>query len=139
MPLLRLKTGDVASYHCEKCACGRNSWRLSPILGRKQQMMKVRGTTVYPPAIYAVLQKIDAVKNYYIEVRNDFELSERVNVVVGVDRQNSSITAKEIEEKIRGAVRILLDVEIKSVEYVAAKTVNENNRKPVLFFDFRNK
>ena len=56
MPLLRFRTGDIATLHSEPCPCGRNTPRLGPVVGRKSQMLKIRGTTVYPPAIAAVLQ-----------------------------------------------------------------------------------
>lgn len=42
MPLLRYKTGDICIRHAEPCACGRNTYRLSPVLGRKKQMIKLR-------------------------------------------------------------------------------------------------
>ena len=83
MPLLRFKTGDIATLHTDPCRCGRNSWRLGPIIGRKSQMLKYHGTTVYPPAIYSVLQGLPAVRGYYIEVRSVFDLSDSIRVVVG--------------------------------------------------------
>src|SRR5690606_18101936 len=55
MPLLRYKTGDIAMAFKEACACGRNTMRLSPILGRKQHMIKLKGTTLYPNGIFEVL------------------------------------------------------------------------------------
>ncbi|MEZ4601627.1 MAG: AMP-binding protein [Syntrophotaleaceae bacterium] len=48
MPLLRFRTGDIAALYREPCSCGRNSWRLGPIIGRRAQMLKYRGTTVFP-------------------------------------------------------------------------------------------
>ena len=50
MPLLRFKTGDICYHHTEPCACGRNTIRLSSILGRKGQMIKYKGTTLLSPA-----------------------------------------------------------------------------------------
>ena len=35
MPLLRFRTGDIAAKITEPCKCGRNSFRLTPIVGRK--------------------------------------------------------------------------------------------------------
>jgi phenylacetate-CoA ligase len=61
MPLVRFKTGDVSVLIPEPCRCGRQSPRLGPILGRKQQMMKVRGTTLYPQAVFAALDEIPQV------------------------------------------------------------------------------
>lgn len=51
MPLLRFRTGDMSRKVTEKCKCGRNSYRLTPLVGRKNNMIKLKGTTIYPPAI----------------------------------------------------------------------------------------
>lgn len=67
MPLLRYKTGDVARSYTEPCACGRNTLRLGPVLGRHQQMIKLKGTTLYPPGIFDILNQIESVKDYVVE------------------------------------------------------------------------
>jgi phenylacetate-CoA ligase len=41
MPLLRFRTGDMAAKRVEPCACGRNSYRLTPLVGRKNNMIKL--------------------------------------------------------------------------------------------------
>jgi phenylacetate-CoA ligase len=73
MPLLRFKTGDICIAHTEPCSCGRNTMRLSPILGRKQQMIKFKGTSLYPPSLYDILNHVPYIKNYVVE-----ELRERI-------------------------------------------------------------
>src|SRR5690554_7543852 len=42
VPLIRFKTGDLLRKHTEICACGRTTYRLGPVEGRKQQMIKYR-------------------------------------------------------------------------------------------------
>jgi phenylacetate-CoA ligase len=61
MPLLRYKTGDICVYDDRPCACGRNTLRLSPIVGRKKQMIKYKGTTLYPPALFDILNEMEDV------------------------------------------------------------------------------
>lgn len=68
MPLLRYRTGDLAMAHEQPCTCGRNTIRLGPIQGRKQQMIKLKGTTLYPPAIFEILQQVEYVSDYVVEV-----------------------------------------------------------------------
>ena len=136
MPLLRYCTGDIAACHTEPCPCGRNTYRLGPVIGRKQQKMKIRGTTVYPGAIFSVLQDIPEVKNYYLEVYGDYELSETVRVVVGTERTNC-LSADTIAEKIRGYIRVKPEVIVETVPNVAARTTQEGMRKAVVFFDYR--
>lgn len=77
MPLLRYRTGDVAALHPEPCSCGRLSKRLGPILGRKGQMIKYRGTTLYPPAIFDILDEAEFVRGYVVEVfSNEHDIDE---------------------------------------------------------------
>ncbi|GAA4504753.1 phenylacetate--CoA ligase [Actinoallomurus oryzae] len=55
MPLLRYRTGDVASLTTAPCPCGRTLVRMSKVLGRRDDMLVVRGVNVYPREIEAVL------------------------------------------------------------------------------------
>jgi phenylacetate-CoA ligase len=55
MPLLRYRTGDVASLSYAPCACGRTLVRMSKVLGRRDDMLVIRGVNVYPREIEAVL------------------------------------------------------------------------------------
>ena len=136
MPLLRYCTGDIAAYYTEPCPCGRNTYRLGPIIGRKQQKMKIRGTTVYPGAIFSVLQDIPEVKNYYLEVYGDYELSETVRVVVGLEDVHC-LSADSIAEAIRGYIRLKPEVVVKTAANVTARTTQEGKRKQTTFFDYR--
>jgi len=135
MPLIRFKTGDIATLHAEPCHCGRNSWRLGPVIGRKCQMLKYRGTTVYPPAIYAVLEGLPAVRGYYVEVRSAFDLSDDIRVVAGT--ADGSLTAAEVADRIAAAIRVRPAVVLVSPEEIARVTLREGKRKPVTFFDYR--
>ncbi|MEO7988744.1 MAG: AMP-binding protein [Chryseolinea sp.] len=68
MPLLRYKTGDVAIAYDDVCTCGRTTMRLGPVLGRKQQMIKLKGTTIYPPGIFDIINQSEDVRDYVVEV-----------------------------------------------------------------------
>lgn len=135
MPLLRFRTGDVAVFHEEPCPCGRKAPRLGPILGRKCQLLKYRGTSVYPPAIFSVLQEIQGIRNFYIEVHDHFDLSDHIRVVVGTEEPE--LSAAIIAEKIAAKVRVKPEVVLALPKEVAAKVLQENKRKPITFFDHR--
>jgi phenylacetate-CoA ligase len=136
MPLLRLSTGDIATLLTNPCPCGRNTYRLGPVLGRKAQMLKVRGTTLYPTDIFAALQSLEGVRNYCLEVHEDHELSDRVQVIVGLE-EGTCLTEREISDRIRGRVRVKLDVVLAPMEEIRRRTVIEGRRKPVFVFDYR--
>ena len=136
MPLLRLRTGDVCRLHTEPCSCGRNTPRLGPILGRHSQMLKVRGCTIYPPAIFNALQTMPEIACSYVEVHRDFELSDRIRVIVGTNDQ--SLTPDVVAERIAAQTRVKPEVEIQPLEMVQAKVFVKEQRKPQRFFDYRN-
>jgi phenylacetate-CoA ligase len=134
-PLLRYRTGDIARLHPEPCDCGRQTPRLGPILGRRAQMLKCRGTTLFPAAIGNALQEIDAVRGHYLEVHPDFDLSDRLRVVVGCS--DASLTAASIAEKIAAKTRVRPEVVLVTPEQIRQKTIRPDQRKPVTFFDCR--
>lgn len=135
MPLVRFRTGDIAALHTEPCPCGRTSSRLAPVIGRKSQMLKYRGTTVYPPAIFSALQELPGVCGFYIEVRRAFDLSDSIRVMVGAE--DGTVTASFVAEKIAAAIRVKPEVAVVAPEEIVRKTVQDGKRKPVTFFDYR--
>ena len=135
VPLVRFRTGDIAALHSGPCSCGRNTPRLGPVLGRKSQMLKFRGTTVYPPAIAAVLQGMPGIRGYYIEVESEFALSDRIRVVVGTG--DSSLEASTVADQIAAAIRVKPEVVLVSPGEILSVTLRDDKRKPVTFFDKR--
>jgi len=137
MPLVRFRTGDIATLHNSPCPCGRTSPRLGPVIGRKSQMLKIKGTTVYPPAIFAALQEIPGVKGYFLEVRDTFELSDRIMVTVGA--AGPGLTAESVADRIAVRTRVKPEVVIATPEEIVARTIRADKRKPIVFFDLREK
>ena len=65
MPLLRYRTGDIASVTREPCACGRTFARMSAVRGRRDDMLIVRGVNLYPSQIEHVLLRVDGIAPHY--------------------------------------------------------------------------
>jgi phenylacetate-coenzyme A ligase PaaK-like adenylate-forming protein len=68
LPLLRYRTGDVATLHRDPCPCGRTLVRMSKVAGRVDDMVVVRGVNVYPSEVEAVLLAHDGVAPHYLLV-----------------------------------------------------------------------
>lgn len=68
LPLLRYRTGDIASLARGACACGRTLARMSKVLGRKDDMLVIRGVNVYPSEVERVLLADDSVGPQYLLV-----------------------------------------------------------------------
>jgi len=136
MPLLRFKTGDICYHFTKPCACGRNTMRLGPVIGRKQQMIKFKGTTLYPPAIYDVLNEIEDVENYVIEVYTNDLGTDEIKVKAGTHRANER-KVKTIKDHFRAKLRVAPEVEFYSPKEIASIQFPEKSRKPIIFFDKR--
>lgn len=136
MPLLRFKTGDLCYYHDEPCACGRKTIRLSPVLGRKGQMIKFKGTTLYPPALFDILDNIPKIKNYIIEVYTNDIGTDEILVRVGSDDKSVAFS-KEIKDLFRSKVRVAPTINFESTEYVLKKQMPPMSRKAIKFIDLR--
>jgi phenylacetate-CoA ligase len=136
MPLVRFRTGDVSFILEEPCACGRKSPRLGPILGRKKQMLKIKGTTVYPLAVYSALDELREVSDYYLTVFSHDVLSDRLRVTVALRR---SCSVRRIADALTARIRVTPEVVIASESEVRAVVYNPALRKPVRFFDRRKK
>jgi phenylacetate-CoA ligase len=136
MPLLRLKTGDIVTRITDPCGCGRLTDRLGPVLGRKAQMLKIRGTTVYPTSVFKILQGIAGVNNYALEIYDDFQLSDRAQVLVSL-HPDASVTADQIVTCMQGCLRVKLPVAVVEADTLRKRTHVEGKRKPVRVFDLR--
>ncbi|WP_298612171.1 phenylacetate--CoA ligase family protein [uncultured Odoribacter sp.] len=139
MPLLRFRTGDMACFHSEPCACGRTTLRISPIVGRRNQMVKYKGTTLYPAAIFDVLDNVDYVENYLVEVDSDDCGNDAVTVRVGCRGERGIETIKELKDRFRAKLRVAPDIVIGNSEEIHRIQLPDMNRKPMKFIDKRKK
>ena len=137
MPLLRFRTGDIAAKIVEPCRCGRNSYRLTPLVGRKNNMIKLKGTTLYPPALNDVLDNTDYVENYVVVVRDSDAGTDEVVVRVGLKGSPSDDVVKDLKDRFRSRVRVAPIVEVCPVEEIRAVNFPAKSRKPVKFVDER--
>ncbi|MBO4817796.1 MAG: AMP-binding protein [Bacteroidales bacterium] len=139
MPLLRFRTGDIAAKIVDKCKCGRYSYRLTPLVGRKNNMIKLKGTTLYPPAVNDVLDNTDYVENYVVEVRDSDAGTDEVIVKIGLKSTPAFDPIKDLKDRFRSRIRVAPIIEILPVKDVAAINFPAKSRKPVKFIDNRKK
>lgn len=135
MPLVRFRTGDVSFLMPEPCACGRTSPRLGPILGRKQQMMKVRGTTLYPQAVFAALDEISGLGEYYLEILGNDNLSDELVIHLGA--RPGQPAPDWIRERLQACLRVTPVIVIDPEDKVRQHLYSPESRKPVRVWDRR--
>ncbi|MDR1859612.1 MAG: AMP-binding protein [Bacteroidales bacterium] len=139
MPLLRFKTGDLLRIHTEPCRCGRQSMRVGPVVGRCNHLLKYKGTTLYPPAIYDVLDNTPYVENYVVDVSLNDSGTDNVLVKIGIRNTDMLPEAiiKELKDRFRARIRVAPEVEICPIDDIRRINSPDISRKPVKFRDLR--
>ena len=135
MPLIRYKTGDISFIVAEPCSCGRNSLRIGPIIGRKKQMMKIKGTTLYPQAVFSALENLKGISEYYIEVRKESDLSDDLIVHAAVN--DDSYTEGSMSYELQSHLRVKPKVIIEDESVIRKQVFTQESRKPIRFIDRR--
>lgn len=64
-PVIRYRTGDIASLDPGLCKCGRTTMRMSRVKGRVDDMLIIRGVNVFPTELEAVLLSFDQLAPHY--------------------------------------------------------------------------
>ncbi len=136
MPLLRFKTGDLCSHYTTPCSCGRTTIRLGPVVGRRKQMIKYKGTTLYPPVLYDILNNIEGVTNYVVEVFTNEIGTDEILIRIGCETIPENFE-KDIKDHFRAKLRVAPQVKFEAVDVINKIQFPELSRKPVVFFDRR--
>jgi phenylacetate-CoA ligase len=132
MPLIRYRTGDCAALFRAPCGCGRTTPRLGPIVGRKNQKLKFKGTSLFPSTLAAVLDAAEGVETYVIIARKEDELSDAIEVLIhGVASVATVREAMQAQAKIAPPIRQAAREEIKALQ------MPPESRKRRTFVDLR--
>ncbi|UXP30752.1 AMP-binding protein [Reichenbachiella agarivorans] len=135
MPLLRYKTGDLARLHNDTCACGRTTPRLGPIEGRKGQMIKLKGTTLFPQQIENVINQITEIDSYIIELSLDELGMDKLKVILP-DTLDTAVVA-HTQRLLQQRLRVNPILEQNTQAYISSEILPKGSRKPRRFVDKR--
>lgn len=129
MPLLRYKTGDLCHVHYGNCECNCHSPRLGPVVGRKQQMIKFKGTTVFPPAIYDVLDMVKEIELYQVEVSVNEYGNDEITILLD-QSLNNEIFNEKLNSLFRSRLRVTPKLGFVSISELNARVFKQEKRKP---------
>ena len=135
MPLLRFKTGDISYMINDKCDCGRTTPRIAPILGRKNEMLKYKGTTIFPNAILSAIEDVDEYYAGFVEAHENADKTDRIILYLAAKGKDFSL--KRIKDKLKSHVRVVPEIKILSKEKIDCKIYVQGKRKRITFYDFR--
>ncbi len=102
LPLLRYRTGDIASLRRGTCACGRTLVRMSKVTGRRDDMLVLRGVNVYPSEVERVLLAAPALCPDYLLVVDERAAAARLIVCCEYKTNVSGPVAARRAGRVRG-------------------------------------
>ena len=123
--LIRFGTGDLSSYIAEPCPCGRTAGRITGIVGRAGDAVKVRGMFVVAKQAEQAITGFSEVASHRLIVgrrqhRDELTLQAELKDK-GIDEAKLSA---DLNKKFQDTCRIKLD----RIEFVAAGSIPEDKR-----------
>ncbi|WP_163100557.1 phenylacetate--CoA ligase family protein [Peribacillus alkalitolerans] len=144
LPIIRYRTGDIASLSREVCACGRTTTRMSRIKGRIDDMLIVRGVNVFPSEIeHYLLSSNEIVPHYQLHVKRigtldtvelHIEVKEDLFMELGknLDHDQIQFLSREIQHTLKSHLLISIDVKV-----CPPKSIPRSEGKAVRILDHR--
>ncbi|MEW6586094.1 MAG: phenylacetate--CoA ligase [Nitrospirota bacterium] len=135
-PVIRFRTRDLTSLDTEFCPCGRTFARMSKVMGRTDDMIKVRGITVFPSQIESVLSEIEGREPHFQIILDRKAAVDELTVLVEVSESmffDQVKKQKDFIERIKSrlAAELGISVEVKPVERQTLERVEGKAKKVI--------
>jgi phenylacetate-CoA ligase len=134
LPLLRYRTGDIASIDSAPCPCGRTLARMGTVRGRRDEMLIIRGVNLYPSEVEHTLLHVEGVAPHYqLVVERPGALDE---LTVHCEPADDAIDRADLRARVAHALRERTGITI-GVELLAPGDVPRSEGKAVRVVDRR--
>ena len=139
LPMLRYRTKDITRINYEPCACGRTTARMHKIIGRTDDMLKIRGVNVFPTQVESALIGISQISPHYQLVvrRKNFAdtLEVRVELIDGSLLERYA-ELEALQKHIHDRIKAILGIEI-TVSLAEPKSIERFTGKAKRIVDLR--
>lgn len=109
-PVLRYWTGDLCSLTREPSPCGRTHARMSPIVGRADDMLVIRGVNVYPSQVeHTLLTGLGLSPHFQLVVERDGTM-DTLHINVERATESVSVSDEDLTKEIQAAMRSSLGI-----------------------------
>ena len=144
LPIIRYRTGDIASITREPCTCGRTTTRMSRVKGRTDDMIIVRGVNVFPSEIERVLFQMEGIVPHYqihlvkkgqmdsVELHIEIESGFYKGIGEDLDHENVVKLRKRLLQQMKSTCLVTMDIIINT-----PKTIPRSEGKAIRIVDKR--
>lgn len=133
MPAIRLKIADVTQIDRAPCPCGRTHLRVQYILGRREDVMKIRGVNVYPRVIENEVRGTPGIGSEY---RIVFRRQDGLDVLILQIEPLGEVDAQVLSDDICCKIKNVCGVSSK-IELLKHGTLPRSEVKAKRVFDER--
>ncbi len=120
--LLRFGTGDMSSYTIEPCLCGRTAHRLTGIVGRSSDAVKVRGMFVVSRQAEGVVSSVAGVSRFQLVVGRR---ENRDEIVLSAELKDETVNRENLAEELNRRFQDVCRMRLDRVEFVSAGSIPE--------------
>ena len=144
-PVIRYRTGDIASITREKCKCGRTTTRMSRVKGRIDDMLIIRGVNVFPSEIEHFLIQLDELAPHFqVQLKREnnldivelhVEITEAVYGQINGNMGNEYIAAikKAVQHSMKNHCLVSMNVKV-----LPPRSIPRSEGKAIRVIDRRN-
>ena len=123
--LIRFGTGDLSSYIAEPCPCGRTAHRITGIVGRAGDAVKVRGMFIVARQAEQAIMSFSQVARYQLIVgRRQHRDEMTLKVALKDTSADKAKLAEGINKKFQDTCRIKID----KIEFAEAGSISEKQQ-----------
>ena len=100
-PLVRYRTGDICRKLSATSVSGRNVFKIGPVIGRKNQLIKLNGTSLYPNAIIQTLKEYDLDDFLVVVEKSDVQTDEVKLLITSSKAVNYELLIQQLQSRLR--------------------------------------
>ena len=126
--LIRFGTGDMSSYITESCPCGRTADRLTGIVGRTSDAIKVRGMFVVAKQAEQAVLGFETVSKFQIVITRS---GQRDKMTLKIELRDKAVDKEKLAADLNQKFQNICRVKIDTIEFVEQGSLPEEHQKIV--------
>ena len=132
-PLIRYRTHDLTRFIPGECRCGSKFPRIDTLIGRTDDMVKVKGVNIFPSQIEEMLKEVPEASSEYQFMLDHLFGKDECTLFVEV---NKGVDKKQAEEAIQKAFKTKIGILV-HVKPVSVGDLPRSEKKSTRIFDNR--
>jgi len=132
-PLLRYRTRDLTRIIPGECSCGLSYPRIDRIIGRTDDMVKVKGVNIYPGQIDEILKTVDGASSEYNVVIEHIDGKDAMTLKI---EKESDAFAEKISTMVTHLFKTKIGIQIQT-EVCEIGRLPRSEKKSTRIYDYR--